>query len=880
MADKSNPINQQIETLSSQSNLTTGQLLLWLGQKLNPNTPLYNMVFSFTIQGEIDSGHFRRAFQTLIKCCDILRLTITESDGVPQQRVAPELDYDLPFIDFSTETDPHTASQTWMHKRSTYPLNLENCLFDSALLKLESDQFIWYFNQHHLITDNWSVSLLYRRLQDYYRQSDALTEATELPAYVDYAVSEKNQQSSWQQQAINHWQQKREALPMPVSLYGQTTESATTHTERTYLELGKDRSEALRTLAKTPEARTLSIHQSQFNLFLTLVFAYLHRVSGQTELAIAAPAHNRPTPDLKETPGVFMELFPLQVEIEPEETFTSLLGKVAKESMAFLRYAQPGVSHHGMDRNVNVVLSYINVTFPEFNGMPVHTDWIHSGYGDSQHHLRLEVHDFDATGNFTLQFDFNRDLIPTTQREWASEHFCKLLDAWLEDGQQPIGAVDILAEEERALLVGGVSGQDPSASGNSPSPTPLAHARRAIGEDQDGYSSTLIEQFQRQVALSTDQIAVVFKEQTLTYAELNQQANQLAHYLGRHGIQKGMTVGLFMERSVSMVVSILAVLKAGAAYLPIDPAYPPERTGFMVEDGQVSVVLTQSSLVESCPGNQVICLEDHQAEIAQQPTDSPNVGLTAEDLAYILFTSGSTGKPKGVMVEHRNVLAMLNGYEQTAPAGKQVRGTALCSYGFDVSVWEIFSNLCFGGTIHLVPADVVTGDFARYLITHKITSAYIPPALLSTIIHSLEKSNKEIALDRILVGVEPIQQELLQRYRDRIPQLRIVNGYGPTETTICATFYSFDTVTEPQGIVPIGGAVPGYEVYLVNPQGQQVPVGVRGEIVIGGAGLSRGYLNRPELMAERFIENPFVSGKLYHTGYQARYLTDVNLEFL
>ncbi|MEM7793616.1 MAG: condensation domain-containing protein, partial [Cyanobacteria bacterium P01_C01_bin.118] len=209
MADKSNPINQQIETLSSQSNLTTGQLLLWLGQKLNPNTPLYNMVFSFTIQGEIDPGHFRHAFQTLIKCCDILRLIITEADGVPQQRVAPELDYDLPFIDFSTETDPHTASQTWMHERSTYPLNLENCLFDSALLKLESDQFIWYFNQHHLITDNWSVSLLYRRLQDYYRQSDALTEATELPAYVDYAVSEKNQQSSWQQQAINHWQQKR-----------------------------------------------------------------------------------------------------------------------------------------------------------------------------------------------------------------------------------------------------------------------------------------------------------------------------------------------------------------------------------------------------------------------------------------------------------------------------------------------------------------------------------------------------------------------------------------------------------------------------------------------------------------------------------------------
>ncbi|MEO1182484.1 MAG: AMP-binding protein, partial [Cyanobacteria bacterium J06636_28] len=424
----------------------------------------------------------------------------------------------------------------------------------------------------------------------------------------------------------------------------------------------------------------------------------------------------------------------------------------ARESMAFLRYAQSGVSHHGISRDVNVVLSYINVTFPEFHGMPVKTDWIHSGYGDNQHHLRLEVQDFDATGSFTLQFDFNSDLIADTQRQWATEHFCKLLDAWLEDAHQEIEAVDILATEERALLFG--SGQ-------------------ALASDQRNETlrdtQTLVGRFQQQVDLAPDQIAVVLGKQILTYAELNAHANQLAHYLGKQGIQKGVTVGLFMERSVSMIVSILAILKAGAAYLPIDPAYPVERTRFMVEDSNVAILLTQQALMATCPVGQlkdrIICLEPHGDAIAQEPTGAPAVELTAQDLAYILFTSGSTGQPKGVMVEHRNVLAMVNGFEQTAPAGGQLRGTALCSYGFDVSVWEIFSNLCFGGTVYLVPPETVAShnQFAQYLIAHNITSAYIPPALLPMVVQELERSDHKIVLNRILVGVEPIQQKLLQR---------------------------------------------------------------------------------------------------------------------
>ena len=217
MDNAANNLSQQVDEIAAQSNLTTGQILLWLGQKLNPDSPLYNMVFSFTIQGKIDPVHFQRAFQALIAHSDILRLTITESDGIPHQTVAPTLNYSLPIIDFSTDTAPTQASQTWMQQRSTCLLNLQDCLFDAALLKLSSDRFIWYLNQHHLITDNWSVSLLYRRLQEYYGQSltGTLATAADLPAYLDYAESQQ-QPAAWQ--AITHWQQKREHTPPSVPL--------------------------------------------------------------------------------------------------------------------------------------------------------------------------------------------------------------------------------------------------------------------------------------------------------------------------------------------------------------------------------------------------------------------------------------------------------------------------------------------------------------------------------------------------------------------------------------------------------------------------------------------------------------------------------------
>ena len=328
-----------------------------------------------------------------------------------------------------------------------------------------------------------------------------------------------------------------------------------------------------------------------------------------------------------------------------------------------------------------------------------------------------------------------------------------------------------------------------------------------------------------------------------------------------------------------MVVGFLGILKAGGAYVPLDPSYPPERLAGMVADAQVAVLVTQQQCMAALPehGAPVVCLDTDWERMAQQSEANPSSGVTPENLAYVMYTSGSTGTPKGVMIEHRQVLAFLHGFEHVAPGGEGGIGAAVCPFGFDVSVWECFSMLCFGGTLHIVLPETLTTpeQFGRYLVDHCITSAYIPPALLSDVASHLEQQHEQITLKRLLIGVEPIKQGTLQRFRNRSRQMRIVNGYGPTETTVCATLFLFGAATEPDRRTPIGTGVCGYAVYLVDGNVQPVPIGIPGELLIGGAGLARGYINHPELTAEYFIPHPFshVPGaRLYKTGDLARYL--------
>ena len=483
--------------------------------------------------------------------------------------------------------------------------------------------------------------------------------------------------------------------------------------------------------------------------------------------------------------------------------------------------------------------------------------------GTAKFELTLSLQDTEQ--GLLATVEYNTDLFDPTTITRMLGHFQTLLEGIIADPEQRLADLPLLtAAEKQQLLV---------EWNNTTTDYP-----------QD---TCLHELFEAQVERTPDAVAVVCNGQQLTYSALNRRANQLAHYLRALGVGPEVCVGLCVERSLEMVVGLLGILKAGGAYVPLDPAYPTERLASVVADAHVAVLVTQQQCIATLPEHraQVVCLDTDWERMAQQSEANPASGVTPENLAYVMYTSGSTGTPKGVMVEHRQVLAFLHGFEHVAPGGEGCIGTAVCPFSFDVSVWECFSMLCFGGTLHIILPDILTApeQFARYLVEHRITSAYIPPALLADVASHLEQQQGQTALNRLLVGVEPIQQGTLQRFRNLSEQIRIVNGYGPTETTVCATLFPFRAATEPDRRTPIGTRVRGYEVYLVDANLQPVPIGIPGELLIGGAGLARGYINHPELTAEHFILHPFSNvpgARLYKTGDLARYLPDGNLEFL
>ncbi|NQE37105.1 non-ribosomal peptide synthetase [Microcoleus asticus] len=393
--------------------------------------------------------------------------------------------------------------------------------------------------------------------------------------------------------------------------------------------------------------------------------------------------------------------------------------------------------------------------------------------------------------------------------------------------------------------------------------------------------------FESQVECTPDAVAVVFEGQQLTYRDLNYRANQLARYLQNCGVKPEVLVGICLERSLQIVVAILAILKAGGAYVPLDPTYPQERLAFMLEDSQVLLLLTQASLVESIPKHQsrVICLDTDWETISCESEENPDTEVNTENLAYVLYTSGSTGKPKGVCCNHLGVINLLADFDRRQPLSVGDACSLWTSLSFDVSVYEIFSALLTGGALHIVPEHIRADAkiFIEWLYFERICSAYIPHFMLNVFFDRVQKAPNKSCLKRLLVGVEPIYEQLLASISKKNPGLQIINGYGPTEATICATLYSVDRETTNKRNTPIGKPVQNTEVYLLNEQIQPVSPGETAEIYIGGIGLARGYLNRPNLTAEKFIVNPFSNepgSRLYKTGDLARYLPDGNIEFV
>ena len=842
------------------SSLTESQLLFWFAHELNPEVQLYfdAATTTFSVDGEIDPVHFRLAFQKLVDNCDSLRSTFPTRNGAPYRHVTEGSAAPLELVDLGALPDPAAAWESWLGERCRVRLDLERRLFDSALVRLAPRRWVWFWNVHHIIADAWSIARIAQTLSRYYRLACAaqLDSAPPLPSYQRYVEHERRlQESPRYEQARRYWEEKLSSPLVRATFYGREAARHGQLTVRSTIELGDRESAAAVAAVRRAQLFSPAV------VFATTLFSLLYRLTNERTLRIGTPFANRGE-DWAETVGLQMKACPLQIQVDDGETFLSLARKVQRETVATARYEFFPVRNPAPDPVYEIYLNYQNIAFTEFCGLPVEFALIQTAASNDL--FNLQVRDFSASGRFTLDFDLNADVFDATERERTVGHYLRLLAAFCDREDQALAAAAMLSAEEEHELV------------------------HALNQTAVDFAAALPihELIASRAAGTPDATAVALGEQQLTYRELELRAGQLAHRLREMGVGPDVRVGIHMERSLDMVVGLLGILAAGGAYVPLDTAYPPQRLAFMLEDARVSVLLSQRSLVERLPAEHrmTVLLDEEWRTAGCRPSRPPRVELDDGNLAYVIYTSGSTGQPKGVMATHggiRNRLLWMQQAYGLAAADRVLQKTPL---SFDVSVWEVFWPLLAGATLcvaipggHQDPAYL-----ARTIAGEDITVLHFVPSMLHAFLAQGDLPPCA-ALRWVVCSGEALSDSLRQRCFERL-SARLENLYGPTEASVDVTSWTCTRAPCPAS-PPIGRPIANTRIHLLDRDGNLAPRGLPGELHIGGAGLARGYLGRPDLTAEKFIPDRWsVAGeagaRLYRTGDLARYLPSGDIEFL
>jgi amino acid adenylation domain-containing protein len=608
-------------------------------------------------------------------------------------------------------------------------------------------------------------------------------------------------------------------------------------------------------LAKLSQKEGVTLYMTLLAAFKTLLYRY----TGQTDIVVGTVTGGRNQPEIQQRIGCFVNTLVLRTDLKDNPTFRHLLERVREVALGAFAYQdlpfEKLVEELQPERNLgqNPLFQVAFVLQPPMSRVDSMLNWSQLDIDTETAKFDLALELQERPEGLVGHFEYSTDLFDADTIKRMFGHFQTLLEGIVANPEQTIAQLPLLTQFERQQL----------AEWNN---TQTDYPKDAC----------IHELFEEQVELTPDAIALVFEDEQLTYKELNQRANQLAHHLRNLGVGAEVLVGICVERSLEMVVGLLGILKAGGAYVPLDPAYPPERLAFMLEDASVRVILTQRQLVKSIGKHQarIVCLDTDWEIIERQSEENPGCSLTSENLAYVIYTSGSTGRPKGVLVAHRGLCNLAKAQIEIFDVHLSSRVLQFVSLSFDVATSDWVITLCSGATLYIASNNALLAGFGliEVLRDRAITHMGLPIAALGAL--PLEELP---TLGTIMVGGEAVSPDLVAKWSSG---RRFFNAYGATESTITATIAECSDSSESP---PIGRPIANIQVYILDAQLQPVPIGIPGELYIGGAGLARGYLNRPELTAERFILNPFSdepSSRLYKTGDLARYLSDGNIEFL
>jgi amino acid adenylation domain-containing protein len=849
--------------------LSFSQQRLWVLDQLEPGNPVYNIPLAVGLSGPLDIDALQHTVNELVARHDSLRTKIVLTEDQPMQVVQPARAQELTVVDLEhvepADREAEAVARAKAEARKPFRLD-EGPLYRASLLRFSPTEHVLVVVLHHIISDDWSVAVLFREVAELYHafKSGRPSPLEPLPIqYADYAVWQRQQlQGETLRQLLDYWRTRLQDVPdldlpadQPHSLA--MPQAGETETRRLPPALAK----RLRELARREGA----------TLYMVLLAAFqtlLHRYSGQEDFSVGSPIAGRLGKGTEGLVGFFVNTLVLRADLTGAPTFRGLLARVRQTSLdafqhqelPFERLVEALNPDRGSGRQplFQVMLTLQNAPWPVVNLDQLSLTPLPINTGTAKFELSFTCRE-DREG-LSVTAEYRSCLFQPATVKRMLRHFENLLESVVSDPDRQVAELSLLDEAERETLL---------------------IARNATQRDYP--AGLLLHQlFEAQARRTPDAVAVKYEQQQLTYRELDERANRLARRLRALDVGPDALVGIFLERSLELVVGLLGVLKAGGAYVPVDPSYPADRVEFMLGDGPVPLVLTQRHLTPSLRGyaGRVLAL-DGEADL---DGDGSAVDCPAapDHAAYVLYTSGSTGRPKGVVITHRAICNHMHWMAEEYPLEP---GDALLQktpISFDPSVWEFYAPLMAGA--RLVMAQPYGHMDPRYLTRviqeQQITILRVVPTLLQMLV--AEPSFADCtSLRRVLVGGEALSMELVQRTAAAI-RAELCNMYGPTEASIVATSFRWDGRTTGT-TVPIGRPMANAEAYVLDARGQLVPSGVPGELYLGGTGLARGYLNRPELTDERFVPHPFCSepgARLYRTGDRVRWLPDGNLEFL
>jgi amino acid adenylation domain-containing protein len=862
---------------------------LWMLNQFEPG-PLYNDYTAFRLTGPLNVTALERALGEIVRRHEVLRAIYPDVDGRPLQVITPVSSrMTLRFVDLRGSTEQEVMSRAREEARLPFDLS-RGPLLRATLLRTGDDEHMLLLTMHHIVTDGWSMGVLLDEMSKLY---EAYVAGEESPfaalsiQYADYAAWQREYlQGEVLDQQLAYWHEQLRGAPTLLSLPADRPRPSvqTFNGARYYFELDRELTSSLRTLSQREGA----------TLFMTLLAAFnilLWRYTGQNDICLGTPVAGRNQPEVERLIGVFINTLVLRTQLSGDPSFRELLGRV--RSMTVSAFANQELPFERLvealqpERNLShTPIFQVMFSFQVPGGT---ADNEFAGLKFSSLDADNQMSPFDLIGQLTEgadtvrgRFQYNTDLFDPSTIERMTMHFRVLLQSIVANPEQHISQLRLLTPADERQVI------------------------QEFNQHHTTYPAggSLQEQFERQVERTPEAMALVMGGERVSYREVNERANRLAHLLRGRGAGAETLVGVLLERGVEMVVALLAVVKAGAGYVPLDPTYPAERLSLMLEDSGVKLVLSKGRLAEAVrearagraaeAGVEVIGLEAVAEELEGQ--SSANVGaVTAEEnVAYVIYTSGSTGRPKGVVVTHGNVGRLLGATEQWYGFGSADVWTLFHSMAFDFSVWEMWGALLKGGRLVIVPYEVSRDPegFYELLEREEVTVLNQTPSALRQLVEVDERrwesgGGKGLKLRAVILGGEALEMGRLQGWMERHGEQRpeIVNMYGITETTVHVSYRRIwqKDVIERANSSLIGQPLPDLDVYVLDVQGQLAPVGVPGEIYVGGGGVARGYLHRPELTAERFIPHPFSAergARLYRTGDLARYLPEGELEYL